>query len=125
MARIKKAYFSPFSLVVLVIFQFFKSCYKQQTKFCLRQYLSFFFKVLFTRCGFRSLDLFSGALPLVSSTYSLPSSVLYPSKLPFIVAYFDQFCGLVLLEGENIACIFAEDSTITSKLRCFHRRRRK
>jgi hypothetical protein len=113
MARIKKAYFSPFSLVVLVIFQFLKLL--QTTKFCLRQYLSFFFKVLFTRCGFRSLDLFSDALPLVSSTYSLPSSVLYPSKLPFIVAYFEQFCGLVLLEGENIACIFAEDSTITSK----------
>ena len=77
------------------------------------------------RCGFRSLDVFPGAIPLVSSTYSLPSSVSYPSMLPFIVAYFEQFCGFALLEGENIACIFAEDSTITSKRRCFHKGRRK
>jgi len=53
--------------------------------------------------GFRSLELFPGALPLGSSTNSLPSSESYPSMLPFIIAYFEEFCGLVLLESENIA----------------------
>jgi len=55
------------------------------------------------RCGFRSLEVFPGALPLGSSTYSLPSSESYPSISPFILVYFEEFCGLVLLEGENIA----------------------
>jgi hypothetical protein len=123
--EVETAYFSPFSLFILVIFQFFFNLLQTTNKTLSSSVLSFFFKVLLMRSGFRSLDVLPSALPLISSTYSLPSSVSYPSMLPFIVAYFEQFCGLVLLEGENIACIFADDSNITSKWLCFHRRRRK
>lgn len=53
--------------------------------------------------GFRSLEVFPLALPLRSSTYSVSSSESYPSMLPFIIVHFEEFYGIILLEGENVA----------------------
>lgn len=100
--RLKQHIFSPYRLVVPVIFQLFKAVTNNKRKVLSSSGKPLLFKAQLKSCWFRSLDVFPGALPLVSSTRSLSSSLLYPSILSFIFVYFERFLRSCSVGRRNV-----------------------